>query len=235
MTADQVFNPAFWYLMLALTAFSLPLYILILWKSWKGAIGYLGLILFLAIYMAFFSVHNFGGAFGAGMALSCLTAFLVPISLLVLILLRRPFRSKFGDDLIRRRLYVFGGLLIILTQLFPILGSYSIDTACFRTTRGNAEPLIFAIETFQQKHDTYPLDIASLQPEYISEIPVPGCSWLSAQEDWYQVRFELYSCSDGVVLLTNESTDGTSIERYNFVTANWSSISFLDGACSYLR
>ena len=187
MTADQVFNPAFWYLLLALTAISLPLYIFILWKSWEGAIVYLGLVFTLAIYMAFFSVHNFGGAFGAGMALSCLTAFLVPISLIFLVLLRRPFRNKFGDDLIRRRLYIFGGLLIILTQLFPIIGSQSIDAACFRITQRNAVPLISAIETYQQANGTYPSVIASLQPEYLSEIPAPGCSWLSTQEAWYQL------------------------------------------------
>jgi len=235
MTADLLFNPGLWYLLLALTAISLPLYIFILWKSWKGAIVFLGLVISLAIYMAFFSVHNFGGAFGAGMALSCLTAILVPISLIILILLRRPFRRKYGDDLIRRRLYVFGGLLIVLTQLFPIIGSYSIDAACFGITQRNAQPLISAIETYQQENGTFSSDIESLQPEYLAEIPVPGCFLLSAQDDWYQVRFELYTCNDDIVLLTNESTDGTSIERYNFATGNWSSNSFLDGACRYLR
>lgn len=235
MTSDQVFNPFFWYLLLAEMVISLPLYVFILWKSRKWAVAYLMFSFSLAIYAAFFSLHNFGGAFGPGMALSCLTILLVPISLIVWILLGYSFRRKYGDDVSRRRLYFFGGLIIILSQLFPFVGSYAIDSACFSITQRNAEPLIDAVEAYYQKNGSYPLEIDSLQPKYLSEVPLPGCNWLSTQEDWYQVRFEIYTCDAGMVLLTNESSDGTSIERYNFATSNWSSISFLDGACSYLR
>lgn len=235
MTSDQVFHPAFWYLLLALVAISMPLYIFILWKSWKGAIIYLGAVFVLAMYMAFYSVHNFGGAFGAGMALSCLTAVLVPISLIIWILLRRPFGRRFGDDVTRSRLYVFGGLLIVVTHLFPFVGSMTIDAACFRITQRNASPLIAAVDTYFKENGTYPPDVESLQSGYLAEIPSPGCTWLSARPEWQPVNFEILTCNDDTVLLTNESSDGTSIERYNFSTGNWSSISFLDGACSFLH
>jgi hypothetical protein len=235
MTSDQVFNPVLWFFLLGWMAISMPLYIFILWKSWKWAIIYLGVVFLLAVYAAFFSVHNFGGAFGAGSALSCLTAILVPISLIIWILVRRPFGRKFGDDVNRRRLYVFGGLLIVVTHLFPFFGSMTIDSACFRITQRNAEPLIAAVETYYRENGTYPKDVVSLQPEYLAEIPTPGCSWLSTQPDWPPVSYKLQVCRDGPVLLTNESSDGTSIERYNYDTGVWSSVSFLDGACSYLR
>lgn len=213
----------------------MPLYIFILWKSWKGAIFFLVGIVLLAVYAAFFSVHNFGGAFGAGSALSCLTALLVPISLIIWILLRRPFGRKFGDDIALRRLYVFGGLLIVVTHLFPFFGSTTIDRTCFHITQRNAKPLIAAVEIYDQENGAYPSDVDSLLPDYLAEIPTPGCTWLSAQPDWPLVSFQIQTCNDGVVLLTNESSDGTSIQRYNFTTGNWSSVSFLDGVCSYLR
>ncbi len=216
-------------------AVSLPLYIFILWKSWKLAIIYLTLTFTLLIYIAFFSVHNFGGAFGAGMVLSCLAAFLGPISLIVWILLRHPFQRKYADDLTRRRMYFFGGILVISLQLFPIIGSYSIDSACFRITQRNAEPIISAVETYFQEMGVFPQELEFLQPEYMSKLPTPGCIWLATQDYRPQVSFEIQTCNEGIVLLTNELTGGTSIERYNFSTGNWSSVSFLDGACSYLR
>lgn len=235
MTSDQVFNPSFWYIFLALMAVSLPLYIFVLWKSWKLAIAYLLLNFVLVVYVAFFSVHNFGGAFGAGMALSCLSTFLVPVSLIIWILLRHLFQHKFGADLIRRRMYFFGGLLIIVYQLFPFSGSYFIDSTCFRNTQSNAESIIRAVETYQQENGAFPQALELLQIEYLSEIPTPGCTWLGTQDYRPKVSFEIQTCNDGTVLLINESTDGTSMERYNFATGNWSSVSFLDGTCSYLH
>jgi hypothetical protein len=235
MTSDQVFNPAFWYLLLALMAISMPFYIFILWKSSKWAIVALLLIVALAVYMAFYSVHNFGGAFGAGMALSCLTMVLIPISLIIWLLVRRPFGRKFGEDVLRRKLYIWGGLLIVVTHLFPFIGSMTIDGACFRITQQNAETIITAVENYHQDIGVYPSDIETLQLDYLAEIPSPGCVWLSTQPDWSPVSYEIQTCNDGTVLLTNESSDGTSIERYNFSTGNWSSISIFDGACSFLR
>jgi hypothetical protein len=235
MSSDQIFHPALWYFLLAWMAVSMPLYIFCLWKSLRWAVFCFGVVLILAVYAAFYSVHNFGGAFGAGMALSCLTVILVPISLIILILLRRPFGRKFGDDVKRRRWYVFGGLLIAVTYLFPLFGSMTIDAACYRITQRNAKPLIAAVEIYYQEHGVYPGDIESLTPDYLANIPAPGCVWLSKQPDWPPVSYKLQSCNDDTVLLTNESSDGTSIERYNFDTGVWSSVSFFDGACSYLR
>jgi len=92
-------------------------------------------------------------------------------------LLRRPFKRKFETDLRRRRLYVFGGLIISVTQFFPVIGTYAIDATCFRTTQRNAEPISATVETFQQDNGDYPIEINSLVPEYLSEIPEPECSW----------------------------------------------------------
>ena len=35
--------------------------------------------------------------------------------------------------------------------------------------------------------------------------------------------------------ITVYAVDGEFIRRYNFSTGNWSTVSFLDGTCSYLR
>jgi hypothetical protein len=235
MTSEQVFYPGLWYLLLAFIAVSMPLYIFILWKSKRLAIVYLGVVITLGVYLAFFSARNFGGAFGAGMVLACLSVFLVPLSLLIWLLLHRPFKRKFEEDHTRRRLFVIGAAVIVLVQIFPLMGSYGINGVCFSATRNNAEPIIAAAQTYYQEFGRYPAEINELMILTDGEFPIPACSWLRGQEYDYQSDFEITECRDGAILLTNNSMDGSSIERYNFATGNWSAISFLDGACSHLR
>jgi hypothetical protein len=235
MTSEQIFYPGLWYILLGLTAISLPLYVFILWKNTRGAIAYLVFLIAFSIYMAFFSARNFGGAFGAGMAFACLSALLVPISLIIWLLLRRPFRRQFADEVTRRRLFAIGGAVVILVQVFPILGGYSIDKACYSATRAHAAPLIDAVQRYEQDTGQYPAKVNDLLPIDTAQIPAPACAWLSGDAYREQTGFEITACDNGPVLLTNISLDGSSIERYNFVTGHWSSISFLDGACSHLR
>jgi hypothetical protein len=235
MTSDQVFHPGLWYLLLTFLALSLPLFVFILWKSKRWAIMYLVLVIALGIYLAFFSARNFGGAFGAGMAIACLSVFLVPISLILWILLRRPFRHRFKEDHTRQRLFAIGAVVIVFVQLLPFLGSYSINAACFSATQNSAETLIATAQAYYLDHGRYPTDVAELVHLMTEDYPTPACSWLSGQKYRQQTGFEFTECPDEQVLLTSYSMDGTSIERYNFATGNWSAISFLDGACSHLR
>jgi len=235
MTSEQIFYPGLWYFLLAITALSLPLYVLILWKTSRGAIAFLFFLIAFSLYIAFFSARNFGGAFGAGMAFACLSVLLVPISLIIWLLLRRPFRRQFPEDLIRRRLFAIGGVAIAFMQIFPIVGSISINAACFSATQRNAEPLISDVYRYEQDFGRYPAEVADLLLPNITQISSPACSWLSGNEHREQIGFEITTCSNGLVLLTNISMDGSSIERYNFASGNWSSVSFLDGACSDLR
>jgi len=234
MISDQVFSPRIWFLLLGLLTLALPIYIFALWKSLKAAFIYLGVFLAFGLYLAFFSARNFGGAFGAGLALACLSATLVPISLIIWLLLRHAFQRKFADDQIRLRWYILGGILILIIQLFPLAGSYTIDAACFAATRRNAASLIAALENYQRQNGFYPAKISDLIPIYLWNVPAPACSWLSGVEYRTQIGFELQECPGEIMLLTIPSMNGSSIERYNFKMGNWSSVSFLDGYCNFL-
>ena len=66
----------------------------------------------------------------------------------------------------------------------------------------------------------------------IPAMPAPACAWLSGREG---NAFDIASCGTGPTLIVSPSVDGGGIERFNLETGNWSSISFLDGACSFLR
>jgi hypothetical protein len=232
--SDQIFNPRLWFVILGLLTVAFPIYVFVLWKSWKLAVTYLIGFLCFGVYLAFYSARNFGGAFGAGMVVGCLSALLVPISLVLWLLLRRPFRQKFAEDIGRLKMYFFGSLIIILTQLLPFVGSYAINFACFSFTQHNAAPLINAIEQYRQQIGVYPAEFEDLAPTYLQMVPTPACGWLSGQDYRSQVGFELIACPNGDFLLTNLSMDGVAIERYQFSSHDWSSISFFDGACSHL-
>jgi hypothetical protein len=234
MTSDQVFNPHIWFLHIGLLTLALPLFVFALWKSLRVALIYLGVFLVFGLYLAFFSARNFGGAFGAGLALACLSATLVPISVIVWLLLRHAFQRKFADDLTRRRWYIMGGILVLVIQLIPLAGSYTIDAGCFAATRRNAAPLIAALGNYQQQNGFYPEKMSDLLPVYLWNVPAPACSWLSGVEYRAQIGFELQECPGEIMLLTSPSMNGSSIERYNFKTGNWSSVSFLDGYCNFL-
>ena len=232
--SEQIFHPGFWFVILGLLTVAFPLYVLVLWKSWKLAVVYLIAFLSFGVYIAFYCARNFGGAFVAGMTVGCLSVLLVPISIVICFILRRPFRNKYGEDVRRLRLYSLGGVGIMLTQLLPIAGSQAINTACFSSTQRNAAALIDAIDTYRQQNGVYPSVLGDLTPTYLLILPTPACSWLSAEEYRTQVGHELIACPDGSLLLVNLSMDGTGIERYQFSTDQWSAVSFLDGPCSHL-
>lgn len=234
MDSEQIFHPGFWFVILGLLTVAFPLYVLVLWKSWKLALVYLSAFLSFGVYIAFYSARNFGGAFGAGMMVGCLSVLLVPISIVIWLILRHPFRNRYGEDVRRLRMYTVGGVVIILTQLFPLAGSSAINTACFSSTQRHAGALIDAIDTYYQQNGDYPSVLGDLTPTYLLVLPTPACSWLSAQEYRTQVGHELIACPDGGLLLVNLSMDGTGIERYQFSTDQWSAVSFLEGPCSHL-
>ncbi len=234
--SDWAFRLAF--LFAAFRFLALPLFILLLWKrSRRAAVAFLALVFVEGILAAFCTVYTFSGAFGPGMVLFCSPFLAAPISLLVLLLAYRPFsRAWAGDEAApRRRFYLVGGMFILLWQLTPILGHYGIRSACYARNRDIGADLIAGVENYYQEQGRYPESLDDLVPAYVPARPTPGCAWLSGSGPWDRQGFELTRCSSDVLLLTVESVDGASIERYNFATGNWSSISFLDGACSFLR
>jgi hypothetical protein len=213
---------------------SIPVFIALLWKgSVKAAVVWLAFLLPESVAAVLLSVYA-GGMFGLGSVLLCLSPFTVLISLLLLLIPLSRFSRAFAEDRPRRRFYILGGLLIIALQVSVFAGHFGVRSACFAQTRSRARPVIAAVEAYRQEHDRYPQELDAVIPAYLPSLPSAACGWLVSSEHTDR-EFALKQCDPDVTLLNLDSLDGDSIQRYNFATGNWSSVSFLDGACSYLR
>jgi len=234
MTFDDIFY-GLWFLLPLVSFLSMPLFILILWLNGKRAANIFLLIMALeSVLAALYSVHTFGGAFGPGMMIFCLSFVVFLISLILFIFIHSRFYQSFIEDEERKKNYIRGGLLILLMQFSPVIGYFVIRVSCSIQTHRNAQPIIQDINTYYQESGKYPdtlQDVNILDEEIF---PLPGCSWLE-WDTGYPNKYEIVQCSSGETLLTAESIDGSSILRYNFYNGAWSSVSFLDGACSTLR
>lgn len=227
------FNPTLIFLIISVAA--VPVFIFLIWKypvRWTVAL-LIGLTLE-SILVAFYTVYAFGGAFGPGIVLFCLSPLIMFVAFLILLGARQPFLRAYPTDKIRQRVYLLGGLFVIGLQASPMLGNFAIDATCFTLTQQRAGPMITALETYRQDQGHYPEDLALLTPTYLPALPTPACSWLSENQGLAK-GFALEQCQDDVWLLTVSSVGRSSIQRYNLSTGNWSSISFLDGACNFLR
>ncbi len=226
---------ALWLFIAIIPFAAAPIFLFLVWKSPKLALFFLGLLIPAGIFSAFFTVYTFGGAFGPGILLFCLGILSPPISLIVLLAGRRALLRKFPEDSRRRKLLVAGGLVLTFFCAAPLASSTLINPTCFRLTQRQGDQIVEAMEDYRQVEGDYPASLDALIPGYLPALPKPACEWFAYRPGGIGRHFELLQCSTGELLLTNASADGVTIERYNFVTGNWSAISFLDGACSFLR
>jgi hypothetical protein len=211
-----------------------PVFVVLLWKRGIKAAGFwLAFLLLESIAAAPITVYA-GGMFGLGSILVCLSPFTVAISLLLLLILLSRFTRAFAEDRPRIRFYVIGGLLVVLLQIGVFVGHFGVRSVCSAQTRLRASPVIDAVESYRQEHGSYPQELDAIVPTYLPSLPSAACGWLVSSK-YTDREFALKQCEPDVTLLILDSLDGDSIQRYNFVTGNWSSISFLDGACSHLR
>ncbi|MDY7077854.1 MAG: hypothetical protein SXV54_13130 [Chloroflexota bacterium] len=223
----------FWLILAGITLLSaiyVWVFVVLLRRSVKLAMMFLALLFVETAGVALATVYTFGGAFGPGILLCIVSPAAAALALICLLLMRRAFFRQFPEDQVRRWFYVGGGLTIVIFQLAPIFGQFAVNGICFSMHQREAEPIIEAVEAYRQRHGSYPATLDELVPEYLEIVPVPPCSWLSSfEDDW-----EMMECRSGAVLLTTQSVDGVRIERYSFKGEDWSAISFLDGACSFL-
>lgn len=218
---------------IALNLIALGAFIALLWKprpalAWAPVLG----LALVSLPSPFLVIATMGGGWGPGTLFCCLPGLVVPLSLITILLARPRFWRAFPDDRGRRRLFLAGGALIVLLQLLPAVGSQAIRWTCSVLSAGTASRIAEAAQAYQHDHGDYPEDLQALVPNYLPAVPAPACAWLSGREG---NAFDIASCGTGPTLIVSPSVDGGGIERFNLETGNWSSISFLDGACSFLR
>ena len=213
---------------------AIPIFIVLLWKrSTRAAAGWLIFLVLESIAAAFLSVYA-SGMFGLGGIMSCLSLPTAIVSLCMLFLLLLRFFRTFEQDRPRRRFYLIGGLVIVALQFGVFIGQFGIKSACFTLTRERAAPIIAAAESYRQEHESDPQELEEIVPSYLPDLPSPACGWLRT-DGQSQAGFTLERCEPDTTLLTVYAVDESFIRRYDFSTGNWSTVSFLDGTCSYLR
>lgn len=190
----------------------------------------LGMIV-LTPLIAIWTLFNFGGGFGIGIILYC---FAIPAAGLGLIEFLRHVRGLRTFSVSQRWHYGLALVSVLLFSLSPVVGRNVIGGACDAINRNSAAPIITAMETYHQQHNAYPETLENLD---LNPLPKPDCApQTGGQYSASRLSYALQTCRPGgETLLTIYSVAGDWIQRYNFSTENWSSISFLDGACSFLR
>lgn len=208
----------------------IPLFTVILWQKpvetgRKFLIGGGVYGVFLGIFTAF----NFGGAFGPGV-IPYMSSFLFGPLAVVGLAVTGIFFYRAKQESRARWMYSVGSLVLIFMQISPVLGHTFIGGFCDRKTRQAGEPIILAVNEYVKVQGHYPETLDALIPDYLTEIPVGACFVTFHPA----AHFEIEPCEAGPILVTT-TFDFSKDMRYFFKTGEWSSISFLDGACSFLE
>ena len=131
-------------------------------------------------------------------------------------------------------MYWLAVLLIPLIMVTPFFDMILFRSACFSLNQRAAEPILEAMETYHQELGVYPEVITALIPEYLDEIPAGRCKPLPGSSI-AEPSFTITKCiHEDITILTIPISSGEWIQRYNPETSKWATLSFLDGACSYL-
>jgi hypothetical protein len=208
-------------------------------------VAFLSLLLIGGIAASVYIVFGIG-TFLLGGALSCLTIPAAVVALIVFIGGRASFFRRFKEDKLRGRLYLASCLLVPFLILIPCFGPIAITSMCFELNRQTGNTIVTALEAYKQDHGTYPEELEDLVPTYLPAIPPARCVPLSPPPSnekpgailyplYQKPKFALQRCHTGETVLTVPIATGEWIQRCNLATGNWARVSFLDGACSYLK
>ena len=146
---------------------------------------------------------------------------------------RARFFRRYPDDLSRRRLYLIGLVLVPLVQLAPWLGSRATSLSCDAMNRERAMIIVGAVADYHQANGEYPADLTALVPDYLDALLAPSC-FDADVSPYTQHEYELVTCRGGQVVSTVDAFSTDFIQRYDLATGQWSTVSFLDGVCSFL-
>ena len=224
-------------LTICLILFSLasgPLYLQLLHKKAYGLTAALpGLLILLGGGLATIIFFSTGTFFAAGV-----TCLLIPVALMALILmigLRRKYTEALQDDHRFQRGYWLGIVLIPALIAAPFFELAGIRSICFGSNQRAAQGLIAAVEQYQNEQGAFPETLDALVPGYLPAIPAGKCAPLP-EAGFNAPAFEILTCTpENITILVIPIGSGEWIQRYNFENGLWATLSFLDGACSYLE
>jgi hypothetical protein len=208
----------------------LPIFILLIKRMplWASYIFLLAIIPESAL-VALYTLLNFGGAFGPGILLFCVSALTLPLIFIAAITIgMRLFPQLDGT---RKAVYGLGGILILLAQTSPIFGNYGIGGYCDAKAREYGNEIVAAIQQYQKDHGVYPEEIENLVPGYLPSVPTHNCTGvLGLQNEAFVADYEIKQCR-GKPSLATQSADGSRDIWYDFERGEWLSMSFFDSGC----
>lgn len=199
-----------------------------------GAGIYAALLVALSGAGAAYTLATMGGGFGFGVFM-CLGSTFGSLILIPAAWGVGKGSALFGAPEFWRQMAAWGALaLIVLSAFSPLIGVQVISHLCDRLNEQHAAPIIEAAQEVYDNTSVYPTNLAALglSPD------VPHCTGLLrlGNPNASPVIYEFETCSDGTTLLTFYAMNGVGVERYDFSRARWiGSVSWLDGACSFLN
>ncbi len=192
----------------------------------------LALLFLLAAGQAFLIFFSTGTFFVA--AVTCLPLPAGFITLLYLLYWRGKNEEILQSETPVRRMFWLTMILISIILITPFFDLVILRSACFSLNKRAAAPIITAMEEYHQEYGDYPEHISSLSPDYLDSIPQGRCQPLPGSS-LTKPTFNIEKCiHEDTTILTIPITSGEWIQRYHPETGQWATLSFLDGACSYL-
>ncbi len=219
-------------ILIILNLLAVPIFLGILRKMGvEAAIAFTAGFGLISLFVGYYTFDTFGGAFGPGILLYFASCFIVPASGMILATSWSRFFGNRQGTALQKRVFLVGGIVIIIFQTAPIVGTSVIGRYCDKQIQQAGNQIVEAVLNYQQNNGTYPTELNALMPAYISTVPTYQCF----AGDTPPAQFQIQTCGDAITILKTESSSGSDIMRFNFNTGQWSSISFLDGECNYLR
>ena len=208
----------------------LPIFILFIRRSplWVSFLFLLAIIPE-SIFVSFYTLITFGGAFGPGILAFCASAVIVPIIFVAWVVMGLRLFPQL--DRTRRMVYSIGGIIILLAQASPIIGNYGIGGYCDEKAKDYGNEIVDVIKQYEKDNGAYPEKVENLIPDYLPAAPSYNCmGGLGLHNDSFIASYAIKKCGGNPSLAT-VSTDGLRDIWYDFETGEWSSMSFFDSGC----
>lgn len=221
--------------------YPLMIYFLTWWyhrlrRGVKRQLAWLPLVLMLCLtpIVSYITVISFSGAFGPGTLMICGAIPFAVVGFLVHHYAgRRSEKAKNDMPSLQWWIKLLLTIYIVVINLAPLLGFNFITGTCSNIHARQARPIIAALKAYQTDYGNYPSDLGELESSYIGYIPQPLCFHIFPITD-YALGYTLEWCNSEKPILWLDVIQGGFPQRYNLEKDEWSSISFLDGVCSFL-
>jgi hypothetical protein len=187
------------------------------------------LIMIECIVSAFYTLHNYVGAFGPGGFLFYLSALVTLIMLMFVIIWSSILFPQLTKQ--RRIYYAFGAFLMVLSAVSPILGKVGIGSYCDEQAMEHGDKIVSAIRAYESDHGFFPERLGALNRDYFKDETSYSCmKKIGINLEIFTAEFRIEEC-EGHTSLVTTSMDGILVVWYDLVTNEWNTYDAFEGRC----